>query len=173
MFLQYTHSFTGIFFLRSMCSVACCCSDILFWPCSCHQAALAFYKSQCRPTNLSVNEMLHFIVMQSGIIKKNNNNYKYANTCMTPALLTVQSFLLPPILNACINAALTSFGSFMFVLFDRWGFRNLTEEFLSQFYSVKSSRISLCVSHQTTCTIIMEAPFLQSHFGVRAPPTGY
>lgn len=106
-------------------------------------------------------------------LKKNNNNYKYANTCMTPALLTVQSFLLPPILNACINAALTSFGSFMFVLFDRWGFRNLTEEFLSQFYSVKSSRISLCVSHQTTCTIIMEAPFLQSHFGVRAPPTGY
>lgn len=105
--------------------------------------------------------------------KKNNNNYKYANTCMTPALLTVQSFLLPPILNACINAALTSFGSFMFVLFDRWGFRNLTEEFLSQFYSVKSSRISLCLSHQTTCTIIMEAPFLQSHFGVRAPPTGY
>lgn len=105
--------------------------------------------------------------------KKKNNNYKYANTCMTPALLTVQSFLLPPILNACINAALTSFGSFMFVLFDRWGFRNLTEEFLSQFYSVKSSRISLCVSHQTTCTIIMEAPFLQSHFGVRAPPTGY
>lgn len=106
-------------------------------------------------------------------LKKNNNNYKYANTCMTPALLTVQSFVLPPILNACINAALTSFGSFMFVLFDRWGFRNLTEEFLSQFYSVKSSRISLCVSHQTTCTIIMEAPFLQSHFGVRAPPTGY
>lgn len=105
--------------------------------------------------------------------KKKNNNYKYANTCMTPALLTVQSFLLPPILNACINAALTSFGSFMFVLFDRWGFRNLTEEFLSQFYSVKSSRISLCVSHQTICTIIMEAPFLQSHFGVRAPPTGY
>lgn len=104
---------------------------------------------------------------------KKKNNYKYANTCMTPALLTVQSFLLPPILNACINAALTSFGSFMFVLFDRWGFRNLTEEFLSQFYSVKSSRISLCVSHQTTCTIIMEAPFLQSHFGVRAPPTGY
>lgn len=106
-------------------------------------------------------------------LKKKNNNYKYANTCMTPALLTVQSFVLPPILNACINAALTSFGSFMFVLFDRWGFRNLTEEFLSQFYSVKSSRISLCVSHQTTCTIIMEAPFLQSHFGVRAPPTGY
>lgn len=73
-------------------------------------------------------------------------NHKYANTCMTPALLTVQSFLLPPILNACINAELTSFGSFMFVLFDRWGFRNLTEEFLSQFYSVNSGRISLCVS---------------------------
>lgn len=91
MFLQYTHSFTGIFFLRSMCSVACCCSDILFWPCSCHQAALAFYKSQCRPTNLSVNEMLHFIVMQSGIIKKTTTtkqNHKYANTCMTPALLS-------------------------------------------------------------------------------------
>lgn len=178
MFLQYTHSFTGIFFLRSMCSVACCCSDILFWPRSCHQAALAFYKSQCKPTNLSVNEMLHFIVMQSGIIKKQKKQQLQNKTTnmLTHAWLlpcSVQSFLLPPILNACINAARTSFGSFMFVLFDRWGFRNLIEEFLSQFYSVKSGRISLCVSHQTTCTIIMEAPFLQSHFGVRAPPTGY
>lgn len=86
----------------------------------------ALYKSKCRPTHLSVNEMLHFTVVQSGIIKNKQTNYKtkpqisakYANTCTTPALLTVQSFLLPPILNACINTELTSSGSFMFVLFE-------------------------------------------------------